>query len=209
MNMMKGLGGASLAGSILCALICCSPFVVLTVYFGIYSFNNPDKDVWYGTDALSQPALYASLESAKAAKATDVVDMHHRFYVWFLWGFIQMLAPCAAMCLVPLAGMISDMLGSCMGCILGAGACCGSLAWWITGIVWRFRSDGAFVSGDEAPKGITMDDWNAQIEKDHGLYQYSSGKFMYIFYLIGFISISVSCACSLIGCIASCIMGKQ
>jgi len=37
---------------------------------------------------------------------------------------------------------------------------CGGLAWWITGIVWRFRSDGAFASGDiPAEKGMDIDEW--------------------------------------------------
>ena len=56
---LKKMGGAQLAGAAVCTAICCSPFVVLTVYMGIFAFKNPDKQAWYGIDAAGDPALYA------------------------------------------------------------------------------------------------------------------------------------------------------
>ena len=71
-----------------------------------------------------------------------------------------MVAPCAAMCIIPCLTSITPLIGSCVACIFATSMACGGLAWWITGIVWRFRSDGAFASGDiPAEKGMDIDEW--------------------------------------------------
>ena len=146
---MKNMGPAGMVGAGLCTLICCSPFVVLTVYMGIYAFNNPDKETWYGIDAAGEQALYPGPTEGEQAGARELVDMHHRFHVWFLWGFIQLLVPCASICILPIAQAIG--LGGIMSFLLGSGASCGAFAWWVAGIVWRFRSDGSYTAGDIPP----------------------------------------------------------
>ena len=96
-----------------------------------------------------------------------------------------------------------------MSFIFGVGATCTFFAWWVVGIVWRFRSDGSYTCGDVPPEGTIIEDWDKQLDADSGLYQYRSGRFMLIFYLIGFIMIAISCACSIIGAICTCIKGED
>ena len=150
------------AGScVLCLLgtACSIVPIVFIVYLGIYAFNNPDQEAWYGLDSNGKQALFPDEASATAASATEVADMHQRFVGWFLWGFIQIFAPCAAACLSAIFMMISPTIGSVCGGLLGCATGCGGLAWWIAGIVWRFRADGAYSCGDIAQDGISAEAW--------------------------------------------------
>jgi hypothetical protein len=141
---------ASGAGGVVTGLACCACSVlpiVMLVYLGIYSFNNPDAAAWYGLSDGKQE-LFLDEAAGNAAGAKSLVDMHGRLVTWFLWGFCQMLAPLATALLATIGMAISPTVGSVLGTIGGCGVGCGGLAWWIAGIVWRFRSDGAFAVGD-------------------------------------------------------------
>jgi hypothetical protein len=48
--------------------------------------------------------------------------------------------------------------------------CSSGLAWWITGIVWRFRSDGLYAVGDILKEGVTEEQWAKDIVKDGSLF---------------------------------------
>ena len=62
-DLIRAFGASGIASTIACGLITCSPFVVLTVFFGIYAFDNPDKEAWYGVKNEEQ-ALYADKPEA-------------------------------------------------------------------------------------------------------------------------------------------------
>jgi len=76
--------------------VCCFALsvvpIVFLVYLGIYAFNNPDQDAWYGLVKTEQ-TLFTTEDAGKMVGAENLVNIHSRFVVWFLWGFIQMLAP--------------------------------------------------------------------------------------------------------------------
>ena len=93
--------------------------------------------------------LFASREEAFEANATGIVDIHSRFVNWHLWGFFNMaIAP------VPLGGLcacshyFNRNFGKTITLLATCAFSCSLLAWWITGIIWRFRVDGRFACGD-------------------------------------------------------------
>jgi hypothetical protein len=45
------------------------------VYLGIYSFNNPDKEAWYGT-VKGIANLYKNKDAGTAASADELIDIH-------------------------------------------------------------------------------------------------------------------------------------
>ena len=139
-----------------------------------------------------------------------MIDIHGRFVTWFFWGFLQALViPVGSSILVGLGMLIHESIGKgCMG-LQGLGMCCGGAAWWITGIVWRFRSDGAYAAGDIVPEGKSVEDWEEEITADGSLFQYKSGKFMFIYYVICLSITAFACLCSMIGAICGCIQKKD
>jgi hypothetical protein len=106
--------------------------------------------------------------------------------------------------------MLSPGIGACLMGLGMTGAGCGGFAWWITGMVWRFNAAGSFAAGD-VPEGLNEVDtltYEAKVTADGSLYQYSSGNFMYIYYLITWITLGVSCGCGILGSLAACICAK-
>mmetsp|Transcript_32073 Transcript_32073/g.37718 ORF Transcript_32073/g.37718 Transcript_32073/m.37718 type:complete len:106 (+) Transcript_32073:171-488(+) len=104
--------------------------------------------------------------------------------------------------------LINPTLGSCCMGLNGCAMTCGGLAWWITGIVWRFRSDGAYAAGDIVPDGKTLEDWETEISADGSLFQHQSGKFMFIYYILCWSLMGLSCLCSVCAAIAGCVTNK-
>ena len=135
--------------------------------------------------------------------------MHGRLVTWFLWGFCQMLAPIATSLLAMIGMAISPTLGSILGGLGGCVVGCGGLAWWIAGIVWRFRSDGAFAVGDIIKDGVTAEEWEKELETTGSLYQSKSGKFMAIYYFICFGFMGLSLLCGIVTTIWGCIAAKK
>ena len=68
--------------------------------------------------------------------------------VWFKWGFFLMVVPIISAPILALTSYIHVSLLMLCNSLLSCGIGCGGLAWWITGIVWRFKASGAFASGD-------------------------------------------------------------
>ena len=133
-----------------------------------------------------------------------MVDIHGKFVLWFLWGFIVSLAPCAATPILWIATCIHDMLAKILGGMLSCGIGCGGLAWWISGIVWRFNAAGSFASGD----ALAIEDIEKMPTEEHDLYQWSSGKFMLYYYLIVWSIMGFSILMAIIGMIATCVCMK-
>ena len=104
------------------------------------------------------------------------------------------ITPFLASVLLIAAYLVSPIMGNCCGFIGVFAFCTSYLSWYITGIVWRFRNDGAFAAGD----GLSDDELNKELNLlettgTQTLYQLKSGKFMLIFYLITWCSCAVNC----------------
>ena len=167
------LEGWAAVPAVLCCCVCAALPIVFFVYLGIYSFNNPDQEAWLGAGADGKEALFADEAAGTLGKATDLVDIHARFITWFMWGFMQsVVAPIAALVLVGLGSLLHPSLGACCSGLTGCGMSCGGIAWWITGIVWRFRSDGSYAAGDIVPEGKGIDEWETEISADGSLFQW-------------------------------------
>ena len=198
-------------GVLMCLLGCaCSVApIVLCVYLGIYAFNNPDNDAWLGVKDDGAYELFKDEAAGKTAEAKELVDIHTRFVNWFLTGFILALAPIGISILTGISSMINPTCGSALGGILGCGWTCSQLAWWITGIVWRFRADGSYSVGDIKPPTKNEEEWTKLVTGDDSLYQHQSGKFLAIYYIICWSIILFSCVSSLIIAIVGFCKAKQ
>lgn len=201
---MGALGGCC---ACICGLVCAALPIVFTVYLGIYAFNNPDKDAWYGIVS-EQKALFATHADGKTAQAAELVDIHQRFVTWFLWGFIQTLAPIAVGLISAIGTAINPTCGSALAGVGGCAMGCGGLAWWITGIVWRFRSDGAYSVGDIPEGDVKPEEWEKTVTGSTSLFQHHSGMFMFVYYMICWSSMVLSLLCGLGVSIYGCIKAK-
>ena len=106
-----------------------------------------------------------------SAQNAGSVDVHAQFVAWFTWGFILALAPCAIGIILVLISFISESLTALCGTLLNCSIGCAGLAWWITGIIWRFKASGSFASGDD----LIGVEYRAEWDKDASLYQLRSG----------------------------------
>jgi hypothetical protein len=195
--------------SCLCCLACSAGAITFMVFLGKFAFSNPDADCIYG-ELAGVADLYTTEAAATTAGVTadSISDVHGNMVAWFLWGFINAVLPCAGGLVGGLLAICSPAMGSGCGGLIMSGAGCSGFAWWIAGMVWRFRADGSFASGDIMPADTTEEAWATAISADGSLFQVSSGNFMAIYYMITWIMMGVSCGCSLLvaigGCIASC-----
>ncbi len=201
-NMASNGGACGTIMAIFSCLLgcgCLAAAVAFVVFLGIYAFNNPNAEAIYGVNVDGTEALFATMEDAEAAKATDLDDVHGNFVIWFLWGFIQQMVTCGGPLLGGLCMMISPQVASAVMGLLGCASGCGGLAWYITGLVFRCRQSGNFASGDIIPDGVTEEKWMEAMNAEGNLYQYASGNFMWTFYVIGWILMGVACGCTCIG----------
>ena len=194
----------------LCALSVCGGLLTLSVYLGVYAFANPDAAAWYGETLSVYGVVTPTLFADPTITTVPLVDIHGQFVIWFLWGFIQAMVTittvilgvtCLTICRSIDNAVLVHSLG---GCIIG----CGGLAWWITGMVWRFSSAGKYASGDIVPAGMDAEKtaaWEAGLTADGSLFQYSSGNFMYIYYMITWITLGVICIFPFLAAFCSCI----
>ena len=145
-----------------------APIIAWTVYLGIYAFDNPDSPAWYGI-VDGKPGLFENHE----LESVELLDIHRRFASWFLWGFIHALAPWLLFLCVKVCTALSPKLGECSQILAICSYGCSTVAWWVTGIVWRFRPDGAFASGDKF--SVLVDGDETTLEADPLLVQAKSG----------------------------------
>ena len=96
--------------------------------------------------------------------------VHNHFRVWFLWGFINMLG----IILQNILSFVRQLKAIALLFWFSV------FAQWITGMVWRYRTSGAFASGDELPAGMTEDAWIEKItKKAHGFSTSPAIPFMF------------------------------
>jgi len=172
----------------LCGLSLCAVAITFTVYLGIFALDNPNAEGWYGEFG-GAPRMQSLewFQQQDQTKVANLDDVHGHFTTWFLWGFINQI------------GTIGPMLLFCIPCCPPIAGCfqCSGFAWWIAGMVWRLRQSGSFASGDIMPSANTdRDAWIEEITADGSWYQYESGKFMWVYYMITWILMGVSCVCS-------------
>lgn len=203
---MKGIGGCGLVISCLCCLSVLAGFVTLTAYLGIYALNNPDAEAWYGTVSGVQ-TLFPTAEAGASAGSFDLDNVHGNFHIWFLWGFINLASTLGLGLCMGLSAIIPP-IAACAMCLLSCTQLSGS-AWWIAGMVWRLRTSGSFASGDVVPAGMDEAAWEAKITEEGSLFQYSSGNFMWVYYMICWISMGVCCGCGILVSLCACICGAK
>ena len=189
--------------------MCCGGYVTFLTFLGKYAYNNPDGPAWYGNIA-GQGTLTPTEADLIAQGATDIVDVHSRFVAWFLWGFWQALLPVLSGVAAGLTTAFGvPQLGACLGGLGGCGIGCGGLFWWIYGMVWRFKPYGKFAAGDVVPDTFVGDDYkDTFIAAYPATNQYSSGNFMAVYYLITWIMLGVSCGCTILGFLCTCLYAK-
>lgn len=149
--------------------------------------------------------LFETESTALAANASDIEDVHGHFVAWFMWGFIQTII------FVIFSGW-SSMKGMSMNpTVLSGLSCiivCAELAWYIAGMVWRFNEAGNFASGDSPYAGYSDSAWEKYAQCDSSFeypdnycgFQYASGKFMFVYYVITWCVLGLACVCGCCGC---------
>ena len=199
-SQLAGAGSCVLAILCLCSLTCLVLLITFIVFLGIFAFANPNNAAFYGVDTAGVETLYATQNPTG-----DLTDVHGDFVTWFTWGFYQQMLPVAGLLLVGIATMINASLAKfCQG-VVSIGSVCGSLAWIIAGLVWRFRASGKFASGDSLDEAqLAIEEANAEVADSTTLYQLSSGKFMYVYYYILGVILAIVCGCSIGNLITAC-----
>ena len=158
---------------------------VLAYYFYQYAFNNPDDGSCWAIAGNNVPS---------ATEQAGYKNVTEQFVTWFYWGFIinvgamvvavfrLLYAATESEAWIKLANFIGGPLG------------CGGLAWFIAGLVLRYRDIGNTCSGDY----VTADDASV----DRSLYSWDSGHFINIYYtvIMWFFIVVCSCVC----CIGIC-----
>ena len=81
----------------MCQLICfvfgAAIFTTITVYLGIYAYNNPDPDgAWVVKDAhtvqpTQQDVIFKAAELGVTVPQGYPIEMSRVFRAWFIWGF--------------------------------------------------------------------------------------------------------------------------
>ena len=64
--------------SVFCGCACSALPIIFIVYLGIYAFQNPDANAWYGIVDKENPALFKTHAEATTAGADEIVAIHSR-----------------------------------------------------------------------------------------------------------------------------------
>jgi len=77
---------------------------------------------------------------------TDDSNVHGTFVAWFMWGAINFMVLFVSIIIMLIfRNAAVNMLASVLKCY----CCCSGIAWFITGLIWRFSASGSFASGDK------------------------------------------------------------
>ena len=166
----------------------------VTVYLGIYAYNNPDpKACWVVRDLHTSGVTKSDVIARANSMGIDIVDgypleMHKVYVVWFLWGFwAQIICIVLTAIVVPLS-FYKQNLASVLGSIFFGLYCTNSFVWLAFGSIWRFSKAGVVASGDKLERlyGTTDALWAKSLEAaqvSNG-YQVNSGRFMKIYLML-------------------------
>ena len=98
-------------------------------------------------------------------------NVHGLFKLWFMVGWILMLVVAITSSInCILKGQYTCPKSKCMARTAIIIFSLLTLAWWITGMVWRFRDSGRFASGNIIPSGITSSDWDMIINAEDSFF---------------------------------------
>ena len=197
MNYIANEGSSLLKRASLCMLgyMVITSLLMTIVFLGIFGMANPDKPAVYGTVTRGSgderySALFATKREAIEADAVDIADVHAHFVNWSMWGFVMSLTPLPIAAITAISYCINYNCGKAMGGALTCACGCSFLAWWIAGIIWRFRPDGRYASGDiivsNEEDGIEASEaeWFAKtVAAQDSIFQYLTGQFMKMFYV--------------------------
>lgn len=196
-DISKAMGDSMCAkmSSITAGVIVAAGFGIVTVYLGMYTFNNPDADECWVIRDLDVTAR-SRTEVIDLANSLDVdiidgypIEMHRIFKVWFVWGFYGHAAALVLGAISAIVGIFAANIGMIIATITGALYFLNACAWVAVGFVWRFSKAGVIAAGDllEREAGTTDEIWDAQLEsaKVRSGYQLSSGRFLKIYLLVG------------------------
>ena len=165
------------------------PNVVLCYFFYTYANNNPDVDN-NGFSCYARNGDNVGYPNGDMAGSKDITS---EFETWFKFGFIlNILHICVGLfMLMGTAAPFCSICGICLDCPVTLGGA----AWFITGMVFRWRHIGKVCSGDyyDAEASPLLPD----------VYMHKSGKFMQVFFILTF---SLCGAICLFGCCGGCIM---
>ena len=162
-------------------MMCCAcafilPSFVLAYFMFSYGFNNPDV----ADTGLECYARYGDNIGYPFAPGKNVTS---EFETWFKFGFVlNLLHMLYGVAIIIAISPSCELLGACSG-LCNCLTSCGGLAWYITGIVFRWRHYGRVCSGEY---------WN----KDSGepnVYMTETGGLMYYYYIVTWIVMGLSC----------------
>ena len=169
---------------------------VLAYLFYVYAFNNPDEGSCFAKEGneIGQPSVpvitTGSGPSSASTPQAGYIDMTIKFQTWFFYGFIL---SCIGMGVSIIAFLyhateidFCARLHNLLGCV----SCCGSLAWLVSGAVFRWSFTGKVCAGDF----VEGDD---KVEP----YAWRSGKFINLYLMIMFSLFGLLCCCGItVGC---------
>lgn len=190
------------AGVAICCAVSTLPLIFF-IFMTVYAFANPDKEAWYGKVGETN-ALYTNEDALKEANAAEMINIHGRFVSWFVWGFWMQIAPIGLLAITFSVSCCSAVGATILGIVLYTGLTCSMLAWWICGIVWRFRTDGKFAAGDLPLAGQDELAWKEAIRADGSLYQVNSGNFLYYYYVITWVMMGLGLVVAVVIPVAIC-----
>lgn len=154
--------------SLLCGITVVGIFITITVYLGIFAYNNPDPaKCWVVKDLHQcQPTKELIINKAKEFQI-DITDgypmeMHKVVVAWFVWGFFAKVAFIALIVLSGIAAFMGSKVGSfCGACTTGLYIANG-VVWLCFGAIWRFSSAGQIMAGDKLERvaNISDEEWS-------------------------------------------------
>ena len=130
-------------------------FAILTVYLGIYGYNETDPaQCWvvYGLSVAATTRAEAETKAEAAGISVDdgyPIDMHKIFTIWCRWGLWQNSA--FIICTIGWlsVGAYIPFGVKRVGTIAGIAWSIGTVIWLVTGAIWRYSYGGRVAAGDK------------------------------------------------------------
>ena len=158
---------------------------VLCYFFYTYWQNNPDQGECWATATSTTPS---------ATQQAGYEDVSAQFVTWFKWGFIINVVAIVLAVVQFIHAATDNALFQTVAAILGCPLGCGGLAWFIAGLVLRYRQIGNICSGDYYRENLELNPTAGQVGDLP--YQWKSGNFINYYY------ITIACILGLVCCCA-------